>query len=113
MKAPQARITTDQVSLDHIRDLIVREIHPEQIIIFGSTASDTRDAESDLDILVIAQSALPHYRRPAPIYKALAKFPMPVDVLVYTPDEVAEWSEVPQAFITTAIREGKVIYEKG
>jgi uncharacterized protein len=32
--------------------------------------------------------------------------------MMYTPEEVSEWSAVPQAFITTAIREGKVVYER-
>jgi len=34
-----------------------------------------------------------------------------MDILVYSPEEVEEWREVRQAFITTAIREGKVFYE--
>jgi hypothetical protein len=34
-----------------------------------------------------------------------------MDILVYSPEEVKEWSEVRQAFVTTAIREGKVVYE--
>jgi hypothetical protein len=33
-------------------------------------------------------------------------------VLVYTPEEVAEWAQVPQAFVTTATREGKTVYER-
>ncbi len=36
----------------------------------------------------------------------------PMDVVVYTPQEVEEWSAVSQAFITTAVREGKILYEK-
>lgn len=32
-------------------------------------------------------------------------------MVVYTPSEVEEWREVPQAFVTTAIREGRVLYE--
>jgi hypothetical protein len=35
-----------------------------------------------------------------------------VDVVVYTPEEVEEWRSVPEAFVTTAIREGKVLYER-
>ena len=31
--------------------------------------------------------------------------------MVYTPEEVSEWSNVPEAFVTTALREGKVLYE--
>ena len=37
---------------------------------------------------------------------------MPKDIIVRTPHEVYEWSAVPNAFVTTAIREGKVLYEK-
>ena len=50
--------------------------------------------------------------RLAALYLALAGLNAPVDVLTYTPEEVRDWSGVPQAFITTAIREGKVLYEK-
>jgi hypothetical protein len=34
-----------------------------------------------------------------------------MDIVVYSPEEVREWSEVRQAFVTTAIREGQVLYE--
>jgi hypothetical protein len=37
---------------------------------------------------------------------------IPMDIVVYTPDEVEEWSQVRQAFITTAVREGKALYEE-
>ena len=35
-----------------------------------------------------------------------------MDILVYTPEEVEDWSAVPQAFVTTAVREGTILYEK-
>jgi len=31
-------------------------------------------------------------------------------VVVYTPAEVAEWVNVPNAFVTTALREGRTLY---
>jgi uncharacterized protein len=34
------------------------------------------------------------------------------DITVWTPAEVQEWAAVPNAFITTALREGRVLYEK-
>jgi uncharacterized protein len=63
-------------------------------------------------VLVIKHSTEPSYRRDAPLYVALADLPVEVDVMVYTPEEVAAWSQVPQAFITTATREGKTVYER-
>jgi hypothetical protein len=57
-------------------------------------------------------SKLPRYKRSVPIYKALAVILIPKDIITYTPQEVEEWDEVPQAFITTAVSKGKVIHEK-
>jgi uncharacterized protein len=34
------------------------------------------------------------------------------DIAVWTPDEVARWQHVPNAFITTILAEGRVLYER-
>lgn len=102
----------DDNLLREIRARIVDAVKPERIILFGSYAYGKPKDESDLDILVIMNSELPRYRRSISIYSCLAGLLIPKDILVYTPEEIEEWSEVPQAFITTAIRKGKVIYEK-
>jgi predicted nucleotidyltransferase len=91
---------------------IVKNAHPEKIILFGSRARAEARSDSDIDLLVIKESDEPGYRRDAPLYLALAGLNAAVDVIVYTPEEVHEWSAVPQAFITTAVREGKVLYER-
>jgi hypothetical protein len=61
--------------------------------------------------LVIQRSDRPRYERAVSLYSALADLPAEVEIVVYTPEEVAEWSSVPQAFVTTAVREGKLLYE--
>jgi len=91
---------------------IVATAQPEKIILFGSRARGEARPTSDFDILVIQESNEPGYRRDAALYLALTGLNAPVDVITYTPEEVREWSAVPQAFLTTAIREGKVVYEK-
>ena len=48
----------------------------------------------------------------ADLHRVLASVPAEVEVMVYTPAEIDEWRDVPQAFVTTALREGKVLYEK-
>ena len=91
---------------------IVETAQPEKIILFGSRARGDARPNSDFDVLVIKESSEPSYRRDAPLYVALAGLPVEVEVLVYTPEEVAEWAQVPQAFVTTATREGKTVYER-
>ncbi len=107
--------STDPPSDDLIGEIVRRIVdtaQPEKIILFGSRARGDARPNSDFDVLVIKQSTEPSYRRDAPLYVALAGLPVEVEVLVYTPEEVAEWAQVPQAFVTTATREGKTIYER-
>lgn len=92
--------------------LIVQEIQPEKIILFGSRARGQARTNSDMDLLVIAHSHEPRYRRSARLYGVLSQVMAPMDIVVYTPEEIKDWSAVPQAFVTTAIREGKILYEK-
>lgn len=100
---------------DLVRDIvrrIVETAQPEKVILFGSQARGDARPNSDFDVLVIKRSDEPRYRRSVPLYVALADLPVEVEVMVYTPEEVEEWSEVPQAFVTTAVREGTTIYER-
>lgn len=98
--------------LNEVTERIRRITHPRKIILFGSRARGKDRINSDWDFLVIVESNLPRHKRSAPIYGALSDMSVGMDILVYTPDEVEEWSNVPQALVTTAIREGKVLYEK-
>jgi uncharacterized protein len=93
---------------------IVALADPDKIIVFGSRARGDHRADSDIDILVIKESPEPRYKRSRVLYGALANLPraVDVDISVYTPEEVADWREVRQAFVTTATREGIVLYER-
>ena len=102
---------TDAKLMDEIVRRIVEVIRPEKVILFGSRARGEARPKSDIDLLVIAESTEPRYRRSAPLYGALSDILTPMDIVVYRPEEVEEWSEVRQAFVTTAIREGRVLYE--
>jgi len=96
---------------------IVRRIRavsdPAKIVLFGSRARGDHRPDSDIDLLVIKESPLPRHRRAIPLYAALADLPLDVDaeVVVYTPAEVEEWRGASAAFVTTALREGTVLYE--
>ena len=66
--------------------------------------------DSDLDLLIIEDSDLPRYERSPRYYHALAGVFPAKDIVVYTPDEVKEWSDVPNAFVTAALREGRALH---
>jgi len=91
---------------------IVEAVDPERVVLFGSHARGDAAPRSDVDILVVADSNRPRYERAIPLYRAVADLPVELDILVYTPAEVRDWSRVDQALVTTALREGRVLYER-
>jgi len=97
---------------DEIVRRIVAVADPEKVIVFGSRARGDHRPDSDIDILVIKESSEPRWVRARGLYGALSDIMIETDILVYTPDEVREWAGASQAFITTAVREGKVLYER-
>jgi uncharacterized protein len=101
----------DDRLVDQIVTRIVTASRPEKVVLFGSRARAGQHPESDYDLLVIKKSDEPRYQRAVPLYEALVGLLANVDIMVYTPEEVSEWSDVPEAFVTTALREGKVLYE--
>jgi predicted nucleotidyltransferase len=105
-------ISARQEVIDEMAALIVREIRPQRIVLFGSRArGDALTLDSDYDLLIIAASSEPRWLRTVPIYRLLAGIGVPKDVLWWTPEEVAEWRNVRSHFINVALREGAVIYE--
>ena len=105
-------IQSDAGLMDEIVRRIVGVADPQKIILFGSRARGDERPDSDLDLLVISESNEPRYRRSGPLYTLLADLPVEVEIMVYTPNEVQEWRPVREAFVTTAVREGKVLYER-
>lgn len=86
--------------------------NPVKVVLFGSRARGDHQPDSDLDLLIIEKSDVPRIKRSRKYRKALKGFFPAKDIVVWTPEEVDEWKNVPNAFITTILREGKVLYEK-
>jgi len=97
----------------YIKDLceqIVRVADPQKIILFGSYAYGKPTEDSDIDLLVV----MPVEGHPA--YKAAEirtkiKTPMALDLLVRTPEFVAERIKLGDMFMREVAERGKVIYE--
>jgi predicted nucleotidyltransferase len=104
----------DKISEPLLQTIVQRLLaagQPQKIILFGSQARGKVGRDSDYDLLVIENSSQPRYRRAVPYRCALKDLGTSKDIVVWTPGEVAEWQNVSNAFITTALREGVVLYE--
>ena len=97
--------------IQNVVDTIVEHFQPQRVVLFGSYATGEATDDSDLDLLVIKDTDLPRQRRLVGLGKKLTKVLVhPMDILVYTPQEVAERSGCGGDFVTQVIREGKTVY---
>ncbi len=100
-----------QNQIEEVKNRIVDKFHPEKIILFGSYAVGTPTEDSDLDLLIIWKTDLIRKERRPLFTKLLRDLKIPMDILVYTPEEVNFWNDTPVAFVTQILKEGKVLYE--
>jgi uncharacterized protein len=91
----------------------IREtVHPDRLVLFGSRARGDAGPHSDFDLLIVAPSEVPRWRRTPPVYRLLAGLGVAKDLVWWTPAEVEEWRGVRSHFINRVLREGRVLYEK-
>ena len=113
-------MTATNTSLDpmiaEIVQAVVEAVAPEQIILFGSSVHGMRGPDSDVDLLVVEKEASFHHgsrwAESGRIRKALWKFPVPIDVLIFTPEEVDKWKDSTNHVIARSHREGRVVYDR-
>jgi uncharacterized protein len=101
-----------QELVEAIVDRIVRAIHPSKVIVFGSCAHGNPGPDSDLDLLIVQNTDLPKYERTVPIRRLFKPQPCPMDILVYTPEEVDYWIGTTNHIITEAFQSGRIYYEQ-
>src|SRR5437773_9917345 len=81
-------------SVTRLVDLLKERDDVLRISVFGSYARGRRDLFTDLDVLVIMQTATPFLQRQAALYSALA-LPVDLDLLCYTPQELEALRDSP------------------
>lgn len=101
-----------EVLIAQARDAAVRLLDPDRIILFGSAARGRPAPGSDLDILIIKRTDEPFARRAVHLRLALMHLNVPMDLLVYTPQEFDKYRELPGSFADVVLREGRVLYER-
>lgn len=99
--------------LETITEKIVKEYPPEKIILFGSHAWGDPIPDSDLDLFIIKESKKRRVDRERELRSILFgnNFP-PMDLLIYTPQEVEKRLSIEDFFVKEILRKGRTLYEK-
>lgn len=100
-----------RTEIDKLVERIVTQFGPEKVILFGSYAKGTATVRSDVDFLVVKETQLPKPYRADELAPFLANLLVPVDIHVYTPEEIEEYGKEPFSFIDSIIKTGKVVFE--
>ena len=90
-------------------DRIVRDYDPVKIILFGSHARGVAGPESDIDLLVVLPEVDNKRHAAVAIRHVLEDLPVPKDIMVTTPEEIARRGDLVGTVLRPALREGKVL----
>lgn len=88
------------------------QFHALKVILFGSYAEGAAKEDSDIDLLVVADTNLPERQRYGAVRRLLADVPASFDIIVKTPEEYERWRSVVNHIVYFADRYGKVLYER-
>jgi predicted nucleotidyltransferase len=85
---------------------------PDKIILFGSYANGNPNEDSDLDLFVIKDTYLPRPQRAMQVRKLIYGSMVPIDLLVYTPQEFEDSKSNKYSFVFEVFNSGKIVYER-
>jgi predicted nucleotidyltransferase len=91
---------------------IVECFDPLQIILFGSRARGTNRPGSDVDLLLLFPELKDRRALRIAITASLYTLPLPKDIIVSTPAEVAAEQQFTGSLLERAAREGKILYDR-
>ena len=92
---------------------IVAQARPQAVILFGSYARGAVSPNSDLDVLVIVDDGVTNCRAESVrLRRVLRGISMPIDIIVARRSDVERLRDMPGLLYETALREGRVVYER-
>jgi predicted nucleotidyltransferase len=101
------------VEMEKIKDLtsqIARAFNPDRIILFGSHAYGQPSSDSDVDILVVLSFSGKPVRKAIEIRNKV-NAEMPLDLIVRTPEQLAERLAQNDWFMREIVERGRTLYE--
>ncbi len=96
--------------VERITAQIIEKYNPEKIILFGSAVRGEFSLDSDVDFLII--------KKDTPLYGAdrirelsrLIERNVPVDFLIYRPEELDNRLKMGDPFLKSIVKEGKILF---
>lgn len=97
--------------INDIAQDIVRKFSPEKIVLFGSYAWGNPRPESDVDLFIIKKTKKNKRERQRELRTLLFPPALPLDLLIYTPEETKRRLEMEDFFVNDILTKGKILYD--
>ncbi|MEW6482064.1 MAG: nucleotidyltransferase domain-containing protein [bacterium] len=97
-------------AIEEIKNKIISQFQPQKIVLFGSYAWGNPKKGSDLDLLIVKESSEVPHKRSIPLYRLFRNWMIPMDFIVYTPQEVIKYKDIKGSFIHKVLTKGKILY---
>lgn len=104
----EARRRSMYAELERVRDELIAS-GAQLIVLFGSAADGELGLFSDIDLIVVIPSELDFLPRIKDLYARVR--PREMDIFPYTPSEFEDMKDS-NGFVRSALRKGRVLYEK-
>ena len=109
-------IQVSDAVIKRMAQALVDEADPEMVILFGSRARGDFRMHSDVDLIVVQAEPFgperSRHKEMLRLRQALRRFAIPVDVLVYSLEDVVYWRDSLNYVLARALREGTLLYER-
>lgn len=97
-------------TIDEIKARLVESYNPERIILFGSHAKGDAGEKSDIDLFILKDTEDRPIDRRVKVERILADRDVPLDIVVYTPQEMRYLFSIGSPFVEEVIETGRVLY---
>ena len=103
--------SADPLYIDELVRRLVRRLHPNKVLLFGSYAYGTPHEDSDVDLLVVLPHPPPRKERWKIASELRPDSRVPVQLVFMSPEEFEETKDVVGGLAYPATHGGKSLYE--
>lgn len=97
-------------TLDEVKQRLIAEYKPDKIILYGSYGTENVRFDSDIDIIIIKESEKSPVERQMEVERVLSDRQIPLDIRVYTSQEIRYLFSVGSPFIEEIMETGRLLY---
>ena len=108
-RVPLRFVSDDEANIREVGRRLAVEAPNAQVVLFGSHARGQATPRSDIDVLVIEPEVENTALESVRLMRAVGDLRLPVEIVVVSEREAAEWRDVRGSLVHAALSEGRVL----